>query len=135
VNDRENIRLTRQRKVIIDALGSARWHPTAEELHALVRKTLPKISLGTVYRNLEILSVMGLARKLEFSGYPKRFESTRENHCHLRCLDCGRVEDTEVNQGINIEEIITANRGYRITGHRLEFLGICPLCKKETSLQ
>ena len=61
--------MTRQRMVILDELRKVSSHPTADEVYEMVRKNLPRISLGTVYRNLEILSVMGLISKLEIDGF------------------------------------------------------------------
>ena len=65
--------MTRQRPVILEELKNLTTHPTADELYSMVRRRLPRISLGTVYRNLEILSEMGLAQKLESAGAQRRY--------------------------------------------------------------
>ena len=86
-------RITRQRVVILDELRKVRCHPTATGLYEIVRRQLPKVSLGTVYRNLELLARMGTIRKLEFSGTEARFDGDIGRHDHIRCVRCDRVDD------------------------------------------
>lgn len=120
--------MTRQRRVILDELKRFPWHPTADEVYELVRMAMPKISLGTVYRNLERLTQQGLIRKLELAGSQKRFDATLDPHYHVRCTVCHSVEDVSLGAGNDLEERAQARSDYRITGHRLKFLGICPRC-------
>ena len=81
-------RKTRQRQVILEELQAVTSHPTAVELHELVRRRLPKVSLGTVYRNLDLLARMGVIEKLEHSGGEARFDANTAEHDHfaLRAL-------------------------------------------------
>lgn len=122
-------RNTQQRQVILEELQKLTTHPTAAGLYATVKRRLPKISLGTVYRNLELLSSMGIIQKLDLGGGEARFDADLSRHDHVRCLRCGRVDDVflpplDLSGG-------TANDwgGYAIIGHRLEFFGICPQCR------
>jgi Fur family ferric uptake transcriptional regulator len=126
----KTLRTTKQRKVILDELRSLRTHPTAIEVYERVRKKLPKISLGTVYRNLELLSESGLIQKLEMAGKQKRFDGITENHYHVRCMVCGRVDDVDVAPLGAINEAIASASDYKILWHRLEFVGICPRCRE-----
>ena len=119
--------------VILEELKKVKTHPCAEELFEIVRKRLPRISLGTVYRNLELLSELGEIRKLEQSGTIRRFDGTIENHYHIRCTRCGRIEDASIPPLKRIEKKVNAQTDYQITGHRLDFLGICPECKNPTA--
>ncbi|MBI5569166.1 MAG: transcriptional repressor [Desulfomonile tiedjei] len=121
--------MTEQRRVILEELKKLKSHPTADELYLLVRNRLPNISLGTVYRNLEILSEAGMILKLETAGSQKRFDGTAENHYHVRCVGCGRVEDVSLEVMSAVENAAQNASGYRILSHRLEFLGICPSCR------
>lgn len=122
-------RNTRQRQVILKELCSSCAHPTAKGLYESVRKRLPRISLGTVYRNLELLTENGLIKKLEVGGAEARFDGDPEHHHHVRCVHCGRVEDAqEVPADMVLGEISTLN-GFEIVGHRLDFIGTCPKCK------
>ena len=70
-------------------------HPTADEVYQVVRKRLPRISLGTVYRNLDVLSESGEISRLDRCGAQYRFDGDLEQHYHIRCSSCGRVDDIE----------------------------------------
>ena len=129
----KKFRMTRQRKLILEELRKVNSHPTADELYQLVQRRLPKISLGTVYRNLEILSQADIIQKLELGGTQRRFDGKIENHYHIRCMHCGRVEDLLLKPLAPIEEEISRASDYQIIGYRLEFIGICPRCKKGQS--
>lgn len=125
------VRQTRQRKVILEELQKTDDHPTAAELYHRVRGRLPKISLGTVYRNLELLVQNDMAHKLDFGGSHARYDGDIHDHYHIRCLECGRLDDinaaaTKLNPGR-----VTRMKGYTIVGHRLEFLGICKKCQSK----
>ena len=122
-------RNTRQREVILEELQKLTSHPTAVALHEIVRRLLPKISLGTVYRNLELLAEMGIVQKLEFGGPEARFDGNLDRHDHARCVRCGRVDDVhgaplELSQGAYDD-----CGGYEVLGHHVELLGICPQCR------
>ena len=123
------MRNTRQREVILEELARAKDHPTAAELHERVRAHLPRISLGTVYRNLDRLTQLGVVRRLELSGQEARFDADRTAHQHVRCSRCGRVDDLG---GVSLEALDEMQgdlAGYRIDGYRLEFHGVCPSCR------
>ena len=123
------LRITRQRRAILDELGKTRAHPTADAVFARVRRRLPRISLATVYRNLLLLAERGMIQVLEQGGSPRRFDGNRVLHDHVRCLRCGQVEDTGLSLPVAHGKAAGAARGYRILGHRLELLGLCPECR------
>lgn len=125
-------RMTRQRQVIIEELRKVKSHPTADEIYRKVRRRLPRISLGTVYRNLEILSGSGSISKLDMAGRQRRFDGDVTPHYHVRCVQCQRVEDVMAEPDTKLEKSLTNARGYRIIGHRLEFIGVCPRCQKRS---
>ena len=125
---RLNLRMTRQRKVILEELCKVDTHPSADEVYALVRKRLPRISLGTVYRNLEILAESGDIQKLEPSCTLKRFDGKTENHYHLRCIRCDRVVDAPADFDVTINHELKSDTDFKIIGHKIEFVGICPQC-------
>ena len=128
-----HLRETSQRRVILEELAKLNTHPTANEIYELVRKRLPKISLGTVYRNLELLSESGLIRKLETAGTQKRFDGTTENHYHVRCVNCGKIEDLRLPAVISLDDVANSISGYEIFWHTLEFGGLCPECHNQRS--
>ena len=121
-------RITHQREVIMEELRMVKTHPTADELFAQVRRRLPRVSLATVYRNLEWLAGQGLAQKIEVCGRQMRFDGNPQEHYHIRCRHCGRVDDLAVDPLPNLESHIGTECDYVILGHRLEFTGICPAC-------
>lgn len=129
----QKLRMTHQREIILTELGKTKSHPTADELYEKVKKKLPRISLATVYRNLEILSTAGMIRKLEISGRQKRFDWELAEHNHIYCVQCHRVDNIEV-EGKKLGPLHSAQRkGYDISGCRVEFYGLCPKCKNKNT--
>lgn len=127
---RTSQRQTRQRQIILEELRRSREHPTAAELHEAVRKRLPRISLGTVYRNLELLASAGKIRKLALSGQTMRYDGDLGRHYHIRCDQCGKIDDVEID-ALDIESALNGiSNEYEILGHRLEFIGICKSCRR-----
>jgi Fur family ferric uptake transcriptional regulator len=120
--------MTRQRQVILEELRKVNTHPSADKIYEMVRKCLPRISLGTVYRNLEILSASGEIQKLELGCTPKRFDGIADNHYHIRCLHCDRVVDAPADFDVVVNHDLKNTTDFKIIGHRLEFIGICPDC-------
>ncbi len=124
-----NMRLTTQRQIILEELGKVTSHPTANEVYDMVRKRLPRIGLGTVYRNLELMAESGLILKLEVGGTQKRFDATTNPHYHIRCSQCEKVDDIDIPVQHQINEMATSSTDYQILGHHIEFSGICQECK------
>ncbi len=129
------LRMTHQREIILDELTKSKTHPTADELYERIKKRLPRISLATVYRNLEILSEAGLITKLEISGRQKRFDWDPGSHDHIFCTQCQRVDNICTPTGNAPVISSMQKKGYRITGRRIEFFGICPNCQKKTQTE
>lgn len=130
-------RMTHQRRVILEEVQSSPDHPTADEIYERVRKRLPRISLGTVYRNLDVLTSCGLIRKIEPGRPQMRFDGEISEHYHSICKRCGKVEDAPVEPTDNTLELLEKALGkltrYGIFGHRLEFIGLCRECLKRES--
>ena len=128
----KKLRMTKQRKAMLEEIKKSKSHPTADTIYDLVKKKIPGISLGTVYRNLEILSGEGLVRKMELAHTQRRYDGNIKNHYHVLCTECGRVDDLITIGDDNVEELLGVRSYYRITGHRLKFFGLCPDCKKKS---
>jgi len=122
--------MTRQRRVILEELRKVTSHPTADAVYEMVRRHIPTISLGTVYRNLEVLSRNGLVAKLEVCGCQKRFDGNARSHDHIRCVKCGRVDDMPANIAPDPIQQAQGACGYKLLGYRLEFNGVCPQCQQ-----
>lgn len=127
-----NMRLTTQRQIILEELGKVKSHPTANEVYDMVRKRLPRIGLGTVYRNLELMADSGIILKIEVGGTQKRFDATVDPHYHIRCTSCGKVDDIDVEVQTTINEAASAASNYKILGHHIEFTGICNTCSQSS---
>jgi Fur family transcriptional regulator, peroxide stress response regulator len=122
-------RMTEQRRVVLEEVRKLRSHPTADDVFVLARRRLPKISLGTVYRNLDFLAESGEILRLDMAGSPQRFDGKTHDHVHVRCIECGRVDDVE---GISIpvpEAQVREAVDYEIMDYSLEFHGVCPKCR------
>lgn len=129
---RPHQRMTRQRSVILEELRKVKTHPTAYDVYEMVRMRLPRISLGTVYRNLEQLSAGGIIKRLDFGEGQRRFDSTSGEHMHIRCISCGRVDDVILQPGqgmATIQDMVGATSGYEVMGCSMDFQGICPQCR------
>jgi len=127
----KNTRMTRQRKVILEELLKQNDHPSADEIYQMVRRRIPRISLGTVYRNLEVLASMGKIQKLELSGALKRYDWNTNKHYHIRCVCCDRVDDAPIAPLNQLENDLYEATVFEIIGHNLEFTGLCPECSKK----
>ncbi len=124
------LKLTKQRKVILEELRKLKTHPSADEIYNIVRERLPRISLGTVYRNLEILSDAGVILKLDVAGSQKRFDGDTSKHYHLRCTKCGCIRDLNLEFDLSaIEEKTQPIKN--ISGFHLEFYGLCESCQEK----
>jgi len=125
------MRLTTQRQIILEELSKVKTHPTASELYDMVRKRLPRIGLGTVYRNLELMAENGMILKLEVGGTQKRFDATTETHYHIRCSNCDKVDDIDTPVMNELVREAAAATAYEVIGHHVEFSGLCPACQKK----
>ena len=123
-------RMTRQRRIILETVKGLKTHPTADEVFGLVRKRLPRISLGTVYRNLDLLTEQGVIRKLETAGQQKRFDGDITPHYHVKCVKCGKIDDLYFELPKPSAEW-TAQTRFQILEYNVELLGICPQCQEE----
>ena len=124
--------MTRQRRVILEELRKVTNHPTADIIYEIVRQRIPRISLGTVYRNLEVLAQQGEIQKLNIDSERVRFDGNSSDHFHILCVVCGRVDDFPAKPTVSLKEL-SSETGYEILGHKLDFYGKCPECRKVKS--
>lgn len=127
-------RQTRQRDLVLEIVRATMEHPTAEWVHRLARRRLPRISLATVYRNLKRLADDGMIREIHTGGHPARYDGNTGRHYHIRCLGCGRVNDLPISVDTHIEEEAGRAMSYRVLGHAVEVHGLCPLCQNDPNI-
>ena len=125
------LRMTNQREIILRELKKSKQHLSADELYDRVKRIMPRISLATVYRNLEILSDAKMIGKLEISGRQKRFDFDVSDHDHIYCVVCHKVDNLDIEREAVAVERMDSAGGYAITGYRVEIVGICPECQKK----
>lgn len=124
-----NYRLTKQRKIILEELQGTRCHPTADEIYDRVRQKLPKISLSTVYRNLDFLRQKGLIKVIDIGSGQRRYDFVTDEHQHIRCVECGKVRDIDMDaNGDNLTELADKTE-FEVLGYNIDIYGICPDCK------
>ena len=124
------LRKSKQREAIIRFVRGTNSHPTADWIYEEVRKEIPDISLGTVYRNLRLLRESGEISEIDLSSTLSRFDGKPDNHYHFRCEKCGCVFDVDEPVDEEINDRIARKTGFRISHHRLEFRGLCKECQK-----
>jgi Fe2+ or Zn2+ uptake regulation protein len=126
------IRNTKQRQAIYEAIEHHGGHLTADEIYRLVKRRFPRLSLGTVYRNLRVLTAHGSLRELDFGMAVTYFETVKELHYHLICRVCGNITDAEMPIERRLQAVAGQARnlgGFRIEEHRLDFIGVCARCQ------
>lgn len=125
---KQGMKRSRQRDAILNYLMSTSEHPTADMVYEQIRKEIPNISLGTVYRNLNQLSEYGMIQKLNLDPKTERFDGNVNDHYHVVCEKCGRVEDIEIPSLEHIDVLAGSTFTGKITGHMVAFRGICKAC-------
>ncbi len=130
------MRHTKQRQVILDTLHKHTDHPGADIIYTEVRKILPRISLGTVYRNLELLSEAGIILKLTGKDGQKRFDPVVSFHPHFKCVRCGAIEDLpfDIDSVVCPDTMDSWVDGRKIEGLNLEYTGLCSRCNGNTDV-
>ncbi len=123
-------RKSRQRDEILEVLKKTDRHPTADWIYMTLKKKMPGLSLGTVYRNLNVLAEQGLIRKLPFGSSEDRFEARIAPHYHLVCEGCGLVKDFHMSLYSTINKKAEQMSTFKISRHRIDFFGLCEKCRK-----
>ena len=122
-------RTTEQRQLIIEILQKSDVHLDAEEIYQQARKRSPRISLSTVYRNLQALKELGLVEVHQF-GSRRHYESTSQaEHHHLICLGCGRVFEFRCPSADKLKSSISKEEGFKVTEAEVYLVGYCLECQ------
>jgi Fe2+ or Zn2+ uptake regulation protein len=126
-------RLTKQRAAILRALEDGR-HLSAETILERVRAQLPGVSLGTIYRTLDILRSIGLVQMFSHAGAAAKYEATLEKHHHLVCTQCGEVTNVNVSEALTLSQSIAHDHGFKNVDCALVVTGCCTRCSNNMSL-
>lgn len=125
------LKYSRQRESIKNFLSTRYDHPTAETVYLAIRQEYPSISLGTVYRNLSLLSDIGEIQKIANGTGPDRFDGNPAPHYHFFCTECQSVLDLQMESIDHINTIAAASFDGTVEGHITHFYGLCPDCKNK----
>ena len=128
---RGTVHRSRQRRLIFAIVERSHDHPTAHQVFAQARRSIPSISLGTVYRNLRQLADEGHVRENKIGSEPARFEVPRRRHYHIWCIECGQIEDLSLPYQDALDRKAQRLVRYRLEEHRMEFFGVCPECTRQ----
>ena len=122
------IRRSKQRDKILEYLRRTDAHPTAQTIYHEVLPEFPSLSLGTVYRNLNILEERGLVRRLQFGSTFDRYDADTLSHSHFYCRICGQIYDLPLKGDTDLRRHIAEENGHKIDEYRIDFYGICEQC-------
>jgi Fe2+ or Zn2+ uptake regulation protein len=123
-------RESRQKQAILKVLRGANGHPPAAWIYDEVRKQIPNISLGTVYRNLKALCDAKEIIELDLAGDTRRYEGRLDKHHHFKCDSCGHILDVDESMGGRIVAQFTQKTGLQINDFSLIFTGLCRDCQR-----
>jgi Fur family peroxide stress response transcriptional regulator len=129
--DTMKLRRSRQRDRILEILRGTKTHPTAEWVYGRVRRDFPRVSLGTVYRNLGQLVENGIVKRVGFGSTVDRYEANILDHHHFICERCGSVSDLEVPVDASLTRKLGQAAGVLANRHEIRLYGTCATCARK----
>lgn len=124
----KTLKYSRQRESIKECLMARCDHPTADTLYNSIREEYPNISLGTVYRNLNLLVELGEIQKLTCGDGKDHFDAEIAPHYHFVCKDCNAVVDVPMDALPQLDQEVSDHLGAQVDNHTIYFYGTCPEC-------
>jgi Fur family peroxide stress response transcriptional regulator len=122
---------SKQRERIYELLQDTGIHPTASWIYDQLKSEFSDLSMGTVYRNLNILVEQGLIRKIDFGSTFDHYDANTEPHYHFICERCGSITDLTMPIDNSLHEKVERSTSFKVKRHRIEFYGICKSCEKK----
>lgn len=124
------MRYSHQRERIFRAVMESCEHPTANMVYEQLKTDMPRLSLGTVYRNLNQLADAGRLKKIPLADGSCRFDKTREAHSHIVCELCGTVADVHLPSFQALEQTIETETDFILRSYDVVLRGVCKRCKQ-----
>ncbi|MGN8937329.1 Fur family transcriptional regulator [Bittarella sp. HCP28S3_D9] len=124
------MKYSRQRELVLAEVKSSREHPTADMVYAALKADNLSLSLGTVYRNLNLLAQMGQIHKIGMPEGSDRFDGRTDEHYHMLCQKCGRVYDVQLDTLSELDGQIQSQTGFLVHSHDLIVRGVCRTCQQ-----
>ena len=125
----KKLKLTPQRLAVYQYLMGTKDHPSAEAIYKALQPIYPTMSLATVYKALKTLVEVGLVQEINVGEGNFRYDATVNDHAHIQCLKCSRVDDLEIDSFPNLNQIAAENSKYEIKWNKLFFYGVCEGCQ------
>lgn len=125
------MKYSKQRNLILETVVKNPIHPTADQVYSQLHEENPTLSLGTVYRNLNLLSDIGQLRRICVPNGSDRYDGRLDRHFHIICDKCQKVYDVENRLKLDIERHVQKETGYRVNEIDVVMNGICPDCQKK----
>ncbi|MFQ5662656.1 MAG: Fur family transcriptional regulator [Terriglobia bacterium] len=122
------IRRTKQRQLVLEAVCASEDHPTAAQVYQRVRRRYPGIAYATIYNALRWWVERGELREFTFGDAATRYDRNRQRPDHVICTRCGRLIDVEVRLPRKIFDDVRRRTGLEVASHHVQFLGLCPAC-------
>ena len=127
-------RRSHKRDRILQILKETKSHPATDWIYNRLKKEIPELSLGTVYRNLEFLVEQKLIQKIPSHDNLNRFDATTDPHYHIVCQKCGAVEDLQIPQQTELNQAAQKVSLFKVTSHKIVFYGICNKCQNKPNI-
>lgn len=128
----KKLRKSKQRDRILEVLRNTRSHPTVNWIYDELKSEFPSLSLGNVYRNLNILVDQGLVERLDFGSTFDRYEAKIGPHVHFVCESCGAIHDIDVPEALDQQLLghVREQTDFQVTRGRMEVFGLCSDCRR-----
>ncbi|MFW5710825.1 MAG: Fur family transcriptional regulator [Spirochaetota bacterium] len=115
---------------IKDLLLQTEEHPTAAWVFDRLREEFPRVAIGTVYRNLNVLVSEGVVKNIKFDDPTEHYDANTSKHYHFICEKCGAIRDLPLPVDTQMERKVEDQTGFEIRKHRIDFYGLCDACKQ-----
>jgi len=122
--------LTSQRRAVLEALEESGGHPSAEEVYLMVKRSNPRVALGTVYQALSVLEEIGVVESKRWAESPVRYDLNTEPHLDIKCESCEAVSEVSGVDFGNLKSRVQQGTPYRVTVAELMVEGVCPECQR-----
>lgn len=124
------LKVTDARLAVLSFLAEQTNPQDAETIYKHVQAEHTAADRATIYRILDVFTDKGLANRLEFGEGKYRYELAGQEHHHLICESCGKIEDISDCHIADLEQEITQKKGFKVKRHSLEFYGVCASCQR-----
>lgn len=130
---KQNLKMTPQRRLILDVFLRDNGHFTSEELYSKVKEEDKSIGQATVYRTLKLLSDSGIAKEVHFGDGATRYEQKygSEHHDHIICERCNKTVEVVDEDIERLQDALAAAHGFKLTGHKMYLYGLCRECRNK----